>query len=150
MNCVIVGMNNPLSMRPELALWPDPAGCTGWHLWRMLHRRCGASKRDYVRAFDRTNLVIGPWSSSAARERAGVMAKELRGRTAIVLGLEVARAFRLPRLLIHPQEIDGVVWRQVPHPSGRNHWYNNADNRAMVELLLEEMYIESSARSECV
>lgn len=48
----------------------------------------------------------------------------------------------LPPILVHPQVAGGCTWRQVPHPSGRNMWYNDSDNKKVVELLMEELYVE--------
>lgn len=143
MRPLILGMNNPISSAPEHALFPAPEGCTWHRLWVMLHDRTQASRGAYLQAFERRNLVLGRrWSPVMAREAAGPLIEELRGsgRTVVVLGAEVRDALRLPRLLIKPQELHGVVWRQLPHPSGRNLWFNNPENRELACLLLEELY----------
>lgn len=166
MRPIIVGMNNPVSTRPGHELYPLPEGCTGNRLWKMLHSRTGASMRQYVDAFERRNLVVGKeWDRLAARARAYEVVCELRdsGRTVVVLGQEVRAAFDyviggdgwanlsndrggLPPLLVHPQQAAGCTWRQVPHPSGLNRWYNDPKNVKLVELLMEELYVEYTGR----
>jgi hypothetical protein len=98
---------------------------------------------NYRDVFERRNLIRGStWDAVHAKARAHEVACELHGsgRTVVLLGQDVRQAFGHPRLLIHPQEIGGVVWRQLPHPSGRNTWYNKEENKKLAELLLEELY----------
>ena len=138
---VIVGMNNPLSRRPEHALYPHPPGCTGHRLWRMLEARTGATELEYLAAFERVNLVAGrAWCPELGRGSAERYRVLFRGRVVLLLGQAVRRAFGVPPLLVHPQELDGVTWRQLPHPSGRCRWYNESRNRRVAEVLLEELY----------
>lgn len=147
MKPVILGMNNPLSDDPRHALYPAPVNCTGWRLWRMLNARTGANRSQYLEAFDRLNILHArSWNTSQAREAAEAIIILLQGRTVVVLGAQPVAALRLPVLLVKPQEVHGVTWRQVPHPSGRNPWYNVPENRAMVELLLEELYMKEKSR----
>jgi hypothetical protein len=165
MKPIIVGMNNPISTRPGHELYPAPEGCTGHRLWRMLNSRTGASRLQYLDTFERRNLVRAvAWDRLAARARAYEMMQELRGtgRTVVLLGQSVREAFDfalrgdgelefqygLPPLLVHPQEAGGCTWRQVPHPSGRNLWYNAEENRKVVELLMEELYVEYQRRTQ--
>lgn len=154
MKPLIIGMNNPLSMRPEYALWPDPPNCTGWRLWQMVQEATGATQDDYIDAFDRINLVIGRWDTKAAKLRADQLMSRgqglfdpgpddyipMVGRTVVLLGRDVAHAFRLPRLELVGQSVEGVTFHQVPHPSGLNLWYNNPYNRDRVVHLLGELY----------
>lgn len=143
MKPIIIGMNNPLSVAPEHALYPSPPGCSGWRLWMLLRERLPSVRRgDYVRAFDRMNLVVGPWSRAAARERAEALVAggDLRERTVLLLGSEVREAFGLPARLVHPVYSGGFTSRQLPHPSGRNLWYNDPDNRRLAGMVLEELY----------
>lgn len=141
MKPILLGMNNPLSSRPEHALYPDPVGCTGHRIWRMLHARTQASQEEYLEAFDRRNLLgTRTWCTDQARDAASHFIREACGRVVLVLGAEPRDALRLPRLLVKPLVMHGVTWRQLPHPSGRNLWYNNPENRHVAELLLEELY----------
>lgn len=150
---ILIGMNNPVSTRPGHELYPAPMGCTGHRLWEMLYARTGASMRDYLDVFERRNLVRGlEWDMLGARARAFEVATELMGsgRTVVLLGQEVYKAVAysvaLPKILVHPQVSWGVTWRQIPHPSGRNTFYINPDNRKVVELLMEELYNEYAGR----
>ncbi len=146
-----MGMNNPVSTLPGYELYPLPEGCSGHRLWRMLSERTGATMRQYRDTFDRTNLVRGQdYDGTRARARAHelTIALENSGRTVVLLGQAVRAAFGHPRLLVHPQEIGGCTWRQVPHPSGRCLWYNDAENRKVVAMLLEELYVEYHRKME--
>jgi len=141
---VLLGMNNPLHVDPKYALYPAPVGCTGYRIWQLLKSRVPEVTRiDYINTFDRRNLVDGvTWDAGMARENARRLSSLLRGRVAVTLGTTVRVALGLPELLIHPQEIDGVTWRQLPHPSGRNLWFNNETNRSLAAMLLESLYLE--------
>lgn len=156
MKSILVGMNNPLGTDPRHALFPSPPGCSGYRLWRMLHEVCGATRVDYRDGFDRRNLVHGEWNVDAARDGAARLLVELsdlpsprpggKMLTVVTLGRELGQIFGLPReQMITPLVRDGVAWRQVPHPSGGNTWYNDPDNRMMVGVLLEELlYADAS------
>lgn len=135
-----------MSDRPEHALYPSPTNSAGWKLWKMLNERTGAFRRDYLRAFDRRNLLCArTWKKVDAKVAAGsFLTKECTrieaGTTIVVLGEETRATLELPKLLILPQTHMGLIWRQLPHPSGRNLWYNDKSNRAVAALLLEELY----------
>jgi hypothetical protein len=137
-------MNNPLSSEPAHALFPHPPGCTGFRLYEMLKSRVpDVTKRQYLDAFDRRNVVEhAVFNREDARQGASKLYVEFfgTGRTVVLLGADTANAFGLPRLLLHPQENGGVTWRQIPHPSGRNLWYNDEQNRTLVSMLLEDLY----------
>jgi hypothetical protein len=96
---------------------------------------------DYDAVFDRRNLINerGWLRVHRAHIRAARMRRGLRGRVVILLGDEVRRAFGIPRLLVYPQMIDGVTWRQIPYS---RRWYNDERNRVVVELLLEDLYTQ--------
>ena len=144
MKPLLLTMNNPLSERPDRALAPLPANSVGGRVWGMLNARTGATKSQYMRAFDRRNLLDRTeWCALAARDSAQGMLADLQGREVVVLGWIVAEAFGLQDKIIEPFERHGVLWRRVPHPSGRNLWYKKRENTAMVELLLEELYVRS-------
>jgi hypothetical protein len=149
---IIIGMNNPISLAPGHELYPLPDGCTGNRLWKMLDasmqtRGKGRVKmKAYLDAFERRNLVIDKaWNKVAARARAHEISIELFGskRTVVLLGTEVANAFGLPPLKLVPTMVGGIVFRQVPHPSGRNLWYNTPENMVSVGNLLADLYEES-------
>lgn len=138
----IIGMNSPYGPSPEHALWPDPPGCAGWHLWKMTQARTGATQSDYLRAFHRYNLVSGPvWSMILARRRWEAISADLADNfdTLVLLGAAVRRATGsvIPEILITRPLVC------LPHPSGLNRWYNSDVNRRMVEVVMEELYFEA-------
>ena len=142
---VLIGMNNPLSTDPEHALYPYPPGSTGHRIWKMLKARTGVLRVEYLRTFDRRNLVESrTWNANKRflMARANAMIPSLQGCTVVVFGNAVREAFGLPRHLVHPLESRGVLWRQLPHPSGRSLWYNDPGHVRVAELLLEELYRE--------
>lgn len=141
---LLVGMNNPWSHRAKYALYPEPPGCTGHRIWLMVREHTGLDPDQYVAAFDRINLVCGPWSSAIARREAALLLEcgtlRLRGPV-ILLGVQVARAFGISEGdPIRSCEADGVRFHCVPHPSGLNRWYNDPDNRRRVGLVLADAY----------
>ena len=151
MKPLLIGMNNPISLTPGHELYPAPEGCTGHRLWKMLNARTGASRVGYLETFERRNLVrLKTYNATIARLNAGDIFKELMGtgRVVILLGRDVQKAFSIPPLLIHPQVIGGCTWRQLPHPSGRNLWYNEPENLRLAELLMEELYVSYHKREK--
>jgi len=136
---LIIGMNNPQGNEP---LWPDPPGCAGWRLWKMLEQETGASKRDYLRAFDRMNLCDGSeWSMIRARKvMADIMHYTLPDRRLVFLGNQVWAAYsRMP-----PRPFIWLGNRAVlPHPSGRNRLYNDPAVYLCAVYFLAELYRES-------
>ncbi len=151
MKPILLGMVNPHSDDPALALAPDPPGCAGWRLWKMLHDHRGVEKKEYLARFDRRNLLPGrEWDAEAACVSGrGLVATLADSRRAIVvLGQEAWRALELG-LKPKPassRRVNGCKWIFLPHPSGRCHYYNDALNRWTVAALLTELMIKS--RSE--
>lgn len=139
----ILGMNNSGSDDPKHALWPAPRGCTGWNLWRLTAARTGCGPIEYARAFHRYNLVTqGKWDVDVARWRwQQIEAEILEGfDTIVLLGAAVRRA-----LGVMTEEL--YITREMiclPHPSGLNRWYNVEANRRVVEVLMEELYVEAT------
>lgn len=152
---VLLGMNNPLSEDPSMALFPHPEGCTGWRIWAMLHEEIGISRLQYLHGFDRRNLLdLRRWSAPLAEIMAPDVWASLRDRQVIVLGaatleclqrgawgLEGSDLPRPPELMW--QESHGARWCWCPHPSGRSLWYNEPMHRAALALRLTEMYLLS-------
>ncbi|MDO8616898.1 MAG: hypothetical protein Q7T33_14380 [Dehalococcoidia bacterium] len=149
-------MNNPLSDDPEYDLYPYPAGCTGWRLWKMLPE--GTSRQQYLEAFDRRNLLRArEWDLKKAREAAEALLPELDGRLVVVLGTGVRAALGLPGS--EPLEMLKTFasvgrrkvtfdWIPFPHPSGRNHWFNRPANRARAAEVLRRLMDGKSATEE--
>jgi hypothetical protein len=139
---LIVGMNNPLSLDPWYALYPLPEGCAGHRLYSMLAEVLPTvTMRDYVRRFERVNLVSGPWDATAARSRAEELRPSLAGRHVILLGQEVAKAFGIdPHYSWVCDEEDDATFYLLPHPSGRNLLYNDPGRRAHAGKILANLY----------
>ncbi len=142
---VLLAMNNPLHDDPRHALAPPTP--QGHRLWEMLHAvRPDLCRADYLRAFDRRNLVAGrEWSGREAVAAVSLFTAP-PGSTVVVLGSLVAAAFGLRRELVHPQggvpggPHEHLVFRQLPHPSGRNLFYHHPTHRLLAGLLLAELY----------
>lgn len=137
----LVGMNNPTSSREAHALWPSPSRSTGARLWELLHARTGASQEDYLRAFDRYNLHTGRlFSIVKARQGWRTLHPMLIERydTIVLLGGAVQRAAGLSCGSVYMSS--SLIC--IPHPSGLNRWYNSPANRAVVEIILEELYTD--------
>lgn len=139
MRPLLIGMNNPLSQDSGYALWPDPPGCTGHRIWKMLPM----TQDEYLEAYERCNLVEGlEWSTARARSAAGHMLARMHGRRSIVFGAAVRDVLGLKSLA-------PATWNRLglgeasqvallPHPSGRNLWYNVPRNRAKASRILLE------------
>lgn len=131
MKPVLIGISNP---HPVEALSPSIAGTTGWRLWKMLNDQVPwVTQQDYMRAFERQNFRDGYYLLP-------------RKRTVVLLGDEVRRAYGFPRLFLHPIAWGDSLVRQIPHPSGRNPFYNDPAARALVGQLLADLYTESTKR----
>lgn len=144
MRPILLGMNNPLSGKPEHALFPYPPGCTGHRVLRLLQRRRPEVTRyEYLKAFDRRNLIDARmWKQQEARVRAAEFIESIRNTdvTVLVFGDKPRAALGLPKLLLHPHEMEGVTWRQLPHPSGRCLWYNDETCALLAAELLSSLY----------
>lgn len=128
MKPIIVGETNPFGGDEFFALYPEPDGCTGDRLCRMV---MGLRRATYMEAFERANLLRGPrWSAPRARERATALCEPKRA-VYVLLGRKVSDAFCLYQVDI-PTRIarQGVNAIVLPHPSGRNRMWNDT---AMVE-----------------
>lgn len=150
MKPLLLGANNPLSDDPEFDLYPYPEGSAGHRLWRLLPE--GTSRAQYLAAFDRRNLLRArEWSAAEARRAAQALLPDLVGRLVVVLGTEVRSALGLPKVeplsinesWLHPTGSPDLPvelrWAALPHPSGRNLWYNNEANRLRASDLLERI-----------
>lgn len=120
MKVLLVGETNPYNPEARFALYPLPAGASGGRLAKIL----GMTARDYLRTFDRMNLVSGAWSLQTARDTA-------RSRTTapyrILLGRRVCAAhgveFR-PFTTVSSRTQRWVSCVILPHPSGRSRLWN--------------------------
>jgi hypothetical protein len=139
---VLLGMNNPLSGRPDYALYPHPPGCTGHRLWKF----SGLDQDVYLNEFERRNVLDGKaWSMPEARKVQARLRAEFTGRTVVILGSPVNSIMRggTPHELAPPFSWtpDGAGgWRaKVPHPSGLNPFFNDALHKALLAVFMEEL-----------
>lgn len=147
MRPVLVGMNNPISSDPQYALYPRPDGCTGNRIWLMLNQATlgGVTAIQYRNRFDRVNVLHArEWSVKAARESGRVLLPVLdqARRTVLIFGAQTKDALGLEVVppLQWVERRDGCRWAWAPHPSGRNYWYNDQENRFRVAFELARLY----------
>lgn len=155
---IIVGLHNPYSSEVDDALVPYPDNSAGGRLFAMLQntnvkamkRSAFAASRHksiYVMSVERRNLLIGlpkgfPEKNVAKKAACEMLLTFPEDATVILLGKVVFDAFnaclgkQLQRILIHPQVVDGITWRWLPHPSGRSICYNDPVTRTVAGMLL--------------
>lgn len=147
---LLVGLDNPQSTDPRYALYHYPVGCAGW---RLCHQIIGLAdgtnwtERRY-NAIAKTNLF--PVGSSVkcgkrAVEQAGELLRlQLRGqdKRVVLLGDVVRRAVMCGMSDVEMMNWtllmtgDSTRYAWIPHPSGRNHFYNKRENAMKVGKFL--------------
>lgn len=147
MRPLLIGQAPGPNTDPELPLFPVPKTSAGGRLQQLI----GISRGEYLKTFDRINLLRDfpgkhkrddKFPLPPAKFAARVLRPMLSGREVILVGRNVANAFGLD-LEFHdwmswPVRRRCIVSRDdgccriaiIPHPSGRNHWYNKPGNRA--------------------
>lgn len=85
------------------------------------------------------------WCPVAARAAAEPILRLMEGRATVLLGAAAPQALGLARppwcLWQRLGLFDPVgTWCVIPHPSGRNRWYNSEENLSQVRSLLETVY----------
>jgi hypothetical protein len=106
----------------------------------------GISIEEYLARTERHNLFPQPiliWHDGQARQNAIDIWPSLIGRTTLLLGRNVTLAFGLhpPDLSLtwkHPNE--DVEIAMLPHPSGRNRWWNDPENRSAARRFLHQTF----------
>lgn len=148
MRLILVGLSNPYSHNPSDALAPYPKGSSGRRLWKMMNKRTGITEFQYMRKFQRVNLRdFGDFPTDA--ERVKHLKRSFRpGDTVVLLGDELRKLMGLRKMLIHPQVVEGVTYRQIPHPSGRNLFYNDPICKSLVGMLLEDLAYGETRKTE--
>lgn len=135
---ILLGTHNPLSDSPLMALWPDPEESTGWWIWQML----GCSQEEYIRGWDRRNLLNSVEWDGGEAQRVGLDVWErTEGRRVIILGLKVYFHLLLPDNVefIFPNFDDtGREWRIVPDFTKKV--YYDPTLRLRVALLLKDWH----------
>lgn len=116
---------------------------------RRIAELAGLSWDDYLALTERRNLLaVNPgetWPTAEAAAAGDEMMPQLFSRRTILLGQRVARAFgaRVPPLQFEPileGRPDLGKWAVVPHPSGRNRWWNEPENRSAARRFLRETF----------
>lgn len=163
----LIGLSNPYSSDPAHALFPYPPRSAGHRLWRMLHelpehllttsqaRHASVSKERYICAFERRNLTMVV--NAKARHLTKMAHLHLErippGSQVVLLGHEVRRAFsaalrlEIRSELVHPQVIEGITWRWLPHPSGRVRLYNDPVLRMIAGMVLADALSSTEERT---
>jgi hypothetical protein len=145
---VFLGMSNPQG-NPPLSL--EPKGGAGWRLRDLAEDGLGRpiSEASWYGTFERRNVLPGcGWSMGAARMAAPAILEGLRGRRVCCLGLGVLAALRLPAMAPctwnhHVAEDRRIIsYVLIPHPSGRNRYYNDHHNREVVARFLGLLYLQ--------
>ena len=125
----------------------------------------GLTRGEYMRQFDRMNLLPyfpgkckrdDKFPMTPAKLAATVIKPLLSGRVVIMVGRNVAQAFQLEAdfhdWVDWPVKRHCTVQREpgvarvaiVPHPSGRNHWYNKDENMAESAAFWADFFDEDS------
>jgi hypothetical protein len=153
MSTLFVGLDNPQSMDPRYALFPHPPGCAGHRLMEMMQEVEPTFTRGQYINIPKTNLF--PTGMCPKKKRkdwlhyAGVLLiaqKTGRGDKIVLFGNDVRNAI----LWAHDPDLcwdtpmrwvmmDGSRYAWVPHPSGRNTYYNDTRKRRKVARFLRKL-----------
>jgi hypothetical protein len=142
---LLVGESNPYGSDAYFALYPEPAGAAGARLCAIL----GLSHREYLRTFDRTNLLrTASWNLAAARRGAAALTHRRR----ILLGARVAAAHGvafLPFSQFWLDELEGTksdtLVLVLPHPSGRCRLWNAPKAAGRARAVVREFLARCNA-----
>lgn len=141
----LVGEQNPYGSDSYFALYPRPLGAAGDRLRRVL----GLSEEEYLRRFERRNLLTGSkWSVPAARAAALAMLREdaSRGDALVLLGARVAAAFLADFSPLHVEEWEGRTLLVAPHPSGRSRLWNDPGMARDVRASVLHLWVKRQNR----
>lgn len=134
---VLVGHSPSRSSLPQA---PLTSGASGWTLAEVT----GVSLATFAFLFHCVNLFpVEPVYRSNASQRAAAatrMAATVRGRRSILLGTDVARAFRLhnPKPMVWTMTRGGLEVAYLPHPSPLSRWWRVPAHRAHASVFLRQ------------
>lgn len=143
---LLIGQAPGPRTNPDTPLWPAPPQSGGGRLFTLT----GMTTREYLRTFDRMNLLRefpgrwrrdDRWPRREARIAAQAVEPLLKERVVIFVGRNVATAFdhgQLPWFEWTQCGRWGYAGVVIPHPSGRNHWYNREGNRLISQEFWEK------------
>lgn len=134
----LIGENNPYGPDPRFALYPLPERSAGG---RLCHVILGMQRTDYLRAFERANLLSqSRWSAPAARNAAMALRERVGDGRVILFGAKVHDAWcwhaRPGRKWVPFSYVENGVLA-LPHPSGLCRLWNEpgAIERARAAVL---------------
>lgn len=136
---LLTGQSPGPNTRPELPLFCLPKTSAGGRLQELT----GLTRGRYLAGFQRMNLLYehpgrhkrdDKFPVREARVAANAVKPLLEGRRVIFIGRKVGDAFGYGSQVAPWHEWGycpkwSFTYACVPHPSGRNHWYNNQLNR---------------------
>ena len=158
---LLIGQAPGPNTERELPLFPyPPQTSTGARLMELMDLDLSG----YLRTFDRMNLLYehpgqwapgeDRWPTALARVVAQALKTALYGREVIFLGRKVATAFGHKdapwhtwqrhhyTLYVPGEDVPATAldfcYAVVPHPSGRNHWYNDEARREEAQAFWQE------------
>lgn len=156
MTVLLIGLDNNERADPRDALQPFTNGSSGHRLCRLIGFHLGReySGHEFVADFLRTNLY--PVSRAAEGDGRNQMDRDMFANTllfidwlgvdeVVLLGERVRYAFNslfdddLGWLESRFDGRTGTRFWAVPHPSGRNRWYNDERNYAAAAKLLAKL-----------
>lgn len=154
---LLIGQAPGPNTNPDLPLFPVPKTSAGGRLQHLM----GLTRAEYMQLFERTNLLHefpgrhkrdDKFPMAKARLAASTIRPLLTGRRVVLVGRNVANAFDLGEMQFHRWQsvrarraciisgCDGMTMLAVvPHPSGRNHWYNSQGNRDEAARFWQEL-----------
>jgi hypothetical protein len=148
---LIVGLDNPQSSDPRYALFPHPSGCAGHRLMSMMQEVSEQIRqRDYIN-IPKSNLFS--CGRMPKKNKNGfllmaattlTMSMEGSNQKVILLGNEVRNAVLGKKIGESLREMTfvkllGCQYAWIPHPSGRNQYYNDTRRRRKIGRFLVEV-----------
>jgi hypothetical protein len=139
-------MNNPRGLP---ALDPSVPGSAGARLLQIVSTVRDVRRDEWFLRTQRHNLlpheVLPRDYRSQARVMGGWLAPKIAGRTVLLLGSDVAEAVGhdAPPMVWSGRH----DWIQIPHPSGKNLFYNDPVARLAVSVLVHELMDGLSSRA---
>lgn len=140
---ILVGMSDPQGeTRPLSPAVPGRAGARLVSFMQAVDP--SVTSEQYDEAFIRVNLCDVAWGLGSAADTASALKHFVWGLPGkvevVVLGSDTWQAFKFAadHPWVYPHRF-GATWRCLPHPSGRNRWYNEEPNRLVAGMLLLDL-----------
>lgn len=153
MRTLLIGLDNPYSRNASHALLPMPDGAAGNKIMQLIDEATPTdySPRRYLRDFARINLYPGETARSGKGATATdrllarlcmILIENARYSGVVLFGKRVQVAFADFVALDGESDVKIVgetTFYALPHPSGRNRWYNQVANRQHAARILESL-----------